>query len=195
MLFVYLARHGETDWNAQGKIQGHTDIPLNEAGRDQAVALADQLAGVGLGAVASSDLSRARETAAIVAKALELRKPVEEPALRERQLGVFEGLTRAELIARHPREWEAYKRDHANTPPDGEPYDAFLERILGGVRRLTRKLARPDKPALIVAHGGVLKAIIVATLDAPALVTVPNGALYRFSLDGERLRRSPGQKK
>ncbi|MEZ0230594.1 MAG: histidine phosphatase family protein [Planctomycetota bacterium] len=191
MLFVYLARHGETSWNAEGKIQGHTDIPLNEAGRDQANALADQLASKNLAAVGTSDLSRARETAAIVAKALGLKPPVEEPLLRERQLGVFEGLTRAQLIERWPREWEAYKRDHANTPPEGEPYAAFLERILTGARRLTRKLARPDRPALIVAHGGVLKALIVATLDAPALVTVPNGALYRFSLEGERLLRAP----
>jgi len=191
MLLVYLARHGETEWNARGRIQGHTDVPLNEAGRDQARALAEQLAGEALAAVGSSDLARARETAAIVAEALGLRAPAEEPLLRERGLGVFEGLTREELSERFPREWAAYKRDHANTPPEGEPYPDFVARITKGVKRLGRRIARDEKPVLLVTHGGVLKALILATLETPALVTVPNGALFRFTLDGQVLRRVP----
>ena len=110
-------------------------------------------------------------------------------ALRERGLGVFEGLTREQLGVRFPEEWGAYKQDNANTPPEGEPYDSFLERITGAVRRLTERLARPRKPALIVTHGGVLKALVLASLDAPALVAVPNGAVFRFALEKGRLRR------
>src|SRR5947209_803921 len=182
MLLVYLARHGETEWNATGRFQGHTDTPLNEAGRDQARALAEQLDGK-IGAVAASDLARARETAEIVARALRLKAPVVEPALRERGLGVFEGLTRDEIARRFPGEWEAYRRDHANAPPEGEPWSAFIERATGAVRRLAGRLARGERPALLVTHGGVVKALLLASLDAPALVTVPNGALYRFALD------------
>jgi probable phosphoglycerate mutase len=191
MLFVYLARHGETDWNAKRRIQGHTDVPLNEAGRDQARALVELLAKRKVGAVASSDLLRAKETASIVATALELGEPLLEKDLRERGLGVFEGLTREQLTTRFPREWEAYKRDNANTPPEGEPWPEFLDRIQGAVRRLARKLAK-KQPAFVVTHGGVIKALLLASLDSPALITVPNGALFRFALDGEKLRRSPG---
>jgi probable phosphoglycerate mutase len=191
MLVVYLARHGETEWNAAGRIQGHTDTPLNEAGRDQARGIAEKLQKKNVGAVAASDLTRARETAEIVAKGLRLAKPSIDTGLRERQLGAFEGLTREELRERFPVEWDAYKRDHANTPPGGEPWDSFFERITGCVRGLATRLARKDRPALIVTHGGVLKALVLASLETPALVTVPNGALYRFAVEKTRLRLAP----
>ena len=191
MLVVYLARHGETEWNAAGRIQGHTDTPLNEAGRDQARGMLEKLRTKKIGAVVASDLTRARETAEIVARGLKLASPAVDTGLRERQLGAFEGLTRAELRERFPAEWDAYKRDHANTPPGGEPWEAFLERISGCVHRLAARLARKDRPALIVTHGGVLKALVIASLETPALVTVPNGALYRFSAEKTRLRLAP----
>lgn len=191
MLVVYLARHGETEWNAAGRIQGHTDTPLNEAGRDQARGIAEKLQKKNVGAVVASDLARARETAEIVARGLKLASPAVDTGLRERQLGAFEGLTRAELRERFPAEWDAYKRDHANTPPGGEPWEEFFERISGCVRKLAARLAREDRRALIVTHGGVLKALVIASLETPALVTVPNGALYRFSAEKTRLRLAP----
>jgi probable phosphoglycerate mutase len=189
MLLVYLARHGETAWNAAGRIQGHTDEPLNEAGRDQARELGRELASRGIAAVASSDLARARETAEIVARTLGLEPPVIEPALRERGLGVFEGLTREELAERWPTEWESYRRDGVDAPPEGEPYAAFFERITGGVRRLARRLSRPERPAVLVTHGGVMKALVLASAGTRALVTIPNGALFRFAVEEGRLRR------
>ncbi|HZV02325.1 MAG TPA: histidine phosphatase family protein [Planctomycetota bacterium] len=191
MLLVYLARHGETDWNAQGRIQGHTDVPLNEAGRDQALALAQSLARKDVAGVGASDLSRARDTARIVARTLGLEAPLSTSALRERGLGTFEGLTRAELERRHAKAWALYKQDPANTPPGGEPYDHFMERVQRGVSLLAKKLARRKRPALVVTHGGVLKALLLASLEAPTLVTVPNGAVFRFSVERGKVRRAP----
>jgi broad specificity phosphatase PhoE len=87
---LLLVRHGETDWNAEGRLQGHTDMPLNDLGRRQARALADELAGDGIEAVYSSDLARASETAEIVAERLGLPVGL-DPDLREKDWGTWEG--------------------------------------------------------------------------------------------------------
>src|ERR1041384_7698678 len=85
---LFLVRHGETEWNAIGRLQGHTDIPLNARGREQAIAIARDLANEGIGAVITSDLARARETGAIVCEQLGLAPPRVLPLLRERAFGV-----------------------------------------------------------------------------------------------------------
>ena len=95
MTALLLVRHGETDWNADGRLQGHTDRPLSEFGRRQARQLAQELADENLDAIYASDLSRARETAEIVGKRLELAV-VLDPALREKDWGSWEGLTAVE---------------------------------------------------------------------------------------------------
>src|SRR5262252_2076150 len=92
MTTLLLVRHGETDWNAEGRLQGHTDRPLSDFGRRQARALADELAGDSIVAVYASDLSRARETAEIVAAQLGLEVAL-DPRLREKDWGTWEGLT------------------------------------------------------------------------------------------------------
>ena len=99
---ILLARHGETSWNAIGRLQGHTDIELNEVGRDQALRLAQRLASAGVSEVWTSDLARARQTGEIVAAKLGLATPQVDRELRERHFGVFEGLTRDECQAQHP---------------------------------------------------------------------------------------------
>ena len=101
MTRILLARHGETDWNRIGRWQGHADPPLNEAGREQAAALAERLAGDGIAAIYSSDLRRASATARTVGKQLGLAV-VEDPALREIDVGSWSGLTRAEVAERFP---------------------------------------------------------------------------------------------
>ncbi|TMQ05877.1 MAG: histidine phosphatase family protein, partial [Deltaproteobacteria bacterium] len=88
---ILLARHGQTSWNALGRLQGHTDIELNDVGREQARELAARLASAELTAVWASDLARARQTGEIVAAALGLAPPTVDPDLRERHYGVFEG--------------------------------------------------------------------------------------------------------
>ena len=102
MTTILLARHGETDWNLERRVQGHTDRPLNESGRAQALALADRLSTESLDAVYSSDLARARETAAVIAARHGL-DVIETSDLREKDFGSWEGMTDTEIMARFPQ--------------------------------------------------------------------------------------------
>ena len=115
---ILLARHGQTSWNALGKLQGHTDVELNEVGREQARALAAKLASAELTAVWTSDLSRARQTGEIVAAALGLAAPAVDPELRERHYGVFEGLSRDECATQHPEAWQDWTAQKGAPPGD-----------------------------------------------------------------------------
>src|SRR5581483_1732760 len=103
---LYVARHGETDWNAAGRLQGHTDIPLNETGRAQARALAAALRARALAGGVTSDLCRARETGEIVAVELAVPLAYADHELRERAFGKFEGLTRHECASQYPEQWK-----------------------------------------------------------------------------------------
>ena len=150
MATILLARHGETDWNLARRVQGHSDRPLNETGREQATELAARLARERLTAIYSSDLVRAHETARIVAARLGLGVTV-EPDLRERDFGTWEGLTDDEIRSRFPEagagEWG-----------DAETREEMAHRVLGAFRRIA---ARHDgERVLIVAHGGPLRALL-----------------------------------
>jgi broad specificity phosphatase PhoE len=156
---IFFARHGETDWNAAGRWQGQTDVPLNEVGRAQARALGVRMRGEGIRALGSSDLSRARETAAIVGEGVGIEPSFVEPAFRERAYGIFEGLTREECVARYPREWRAFE-DDPRTPPDGvESLAVVTERMLVGLHRL---IARREDRLLVVSHGRAIRSIVTA---------------------------------
>ncbi len=186
---LLLARHGETDWNVAGRWQGHTDVPLNATGRAQAAALAERLRREGIEAVAASDLSRARHTAEIVAGALGVPLARVDPDLREQRYGWFEGLTLAECEARYPAEWARYVADRQAGPPGGESRAAVLERV---VRAVQATAAQLSGPALLVTHGGALRALLAA-FPAPngAAATagadrIPNGGLVRVSLAAGR---------
>ncbi|MBI3763708.1 MAG: histidine phosphatase family protein, partial [Chloroflexi bacterium] len=110
MTRLWLIRHGETDWNVEGRWQGQTDPPLNESGRAQAEALAAQLAGIRIEAIYSSDLQRAHTTARIIARGLGL--PVRLDARwREIDQGEWEGLLVTEVAARYPDELAARRSD------------------------------------------------------------------------------------
>lgn len=145
MTTLLLARHGETDWNRELRIQGSSDIELNELGRRQAQLLAQELTDVELDAIYASDLRRARATAAAVAAAhgLEVRL---DPRLRERSFGSWEGLTREDI---------------AEFPPgsrhDGESDEAVRERMLAAVAEIAA--AHPGEQVLIVSHGGALNTL------------------------------------
>lgn len=155
---LLLTRHGETDWNTARRIQGWSDIPLNERGREQARRLAQRLAGEELAAIYASDLDRCLETAAIVRGSRPLPLRVTE-ALRELCYGSLEGLTWDELIAQGREEWlRRWNAGQAEAPPGGEALadawaraDRFLSCIL---------LRHPGETVLVVTHGGLLRLLI-----------------------------------
>ena len=140
---LVLARHGETDWNREHRLQGWADPPLNELGREQALELAAALDGERFDVVYSSDLQRASETARIVASRLGLGPVVEDPSLREVDLGSWSGRLRDEIADRQR--------------PDGETREQHRERVVAGVLRLAA--AHPGETLLIVSHGGSLRAL------------------------------------
>lgn len=172
-----IVRHGETDWNAQRRIQGQIDIPLNATGRQQAEATAKGLLGLPFAAIYSSDLQRAHDTAAAAAALLQL--PVRpEPGLRERHYGEFQGLTQDEIKAR--ADYERYiNRDTGFAFGNGESLAGFAERIKRTVNDLAQRHA--GESLLIFAHGGVLDVIYrIAThrpLETARDFPIPNAAL------------------
>jgi broad specificity phosphatase PhoE len=179
---VYVARHGETDWNAAQRWQGHTDVPLNETGRGQARALAEVLRGEALAGAVASDLSRASETARIVAEALGVPMVHEDPDLRERAYGIFEGLDRLACELKQTKHWRAWL-DRREPPPGAESDESLRARVVAGMERVARDVARDDAPALVVTHGGSLRAFVLAvTGTMPAFVK--NAAVWRVMWDG-----------
>lgn len=153
---LVIMRHGETDWNASVRMQGHRDIPLNEAGMAQAAAAAPSLAALGLNVIVSSDLQRARVTADIVAAPMGL--PVRtDPRLRETSLGEWEGLSRDEVQARWPGQWEQWRHRGARlAPPGGESRLQVSVRASAVVEELD---SAGHESALLVAHGGLIVAL------------------------------------
>src|SRR5204862_5822761 len=147
MTALLLVRHGETDWNAEGRLQGQTDRPLSDYGRRQARQLAEELANEELEAIYSSDLARARETAEIVGERLGL--PVElDPDLREKDWGTWEGLTSVE-------------RDRVEFV--GESTGAHRERILAALRQISER--HPGEARiLVVTHGGSMRRVQTAAM-------------------------------
>ena len=154
---ILAIRHGETAWNVDGRLQGHRDIPLGDTGRVQARRLARALAGRGdIDAIVSSDLSRALETARIVAEAQGL--PVTtDIGLRERCFGDFEGRTFAEVSAAWPPEAERWRRRDPDWSPPGEQAESLLrfqERVTHAVQALAAQ--NIGKQLALFTHGGVL---------------------------------------
>ena len=168
MTTLLLVRHGETDWNADGRLQGQTDRPLSDFGRGQARQLADALADEELEVIYSSDLARARETAEIVGERVGL-PVVLDPDLREKDWGTWEGLT-------------AVERDRVEFA--GESTEAHQERMLRALRRISER--HPGhRRILVVTHGGSMRRVQTAALGwaLPVvencgrwLCTVENGA-------------------
>jgi len=190
---ILLIRHGETAWNAERRLQGHLDIPLNPEGERQAGLLAAALAAAPLDVLVSSDLMRARQTAQAIAdlRGMPLRI---EPGLRERCYGGFEGLLYSEIEERFPREFAAWQaRDvDAALPPGanrGETFRAFFERATGAI--LALGAAHPGKTLALVAHGGVLECAYRLArglpLETPRDFKVFNASVNRFVLEDGKL--------
>jgi broad specificity phosphatase PhoE len=153
LLFV---RHGETDWNAEGRLQGQTDRPLSDYGRRQAQQLAGGLESEEIEAIYSSDLSRARETAEIVGERLGLTVEL-DPDLREKDWGTWEGLT-------------ALERDRVEFV--GESTEEHQERMLRALRRISERHPG-ERRVLVVTHGGSMRRVQTAAMGM-ALPVVEN---------------------
>ena len=172
MTELIVVRHGETDWNRDGRYQGHADPPLNETGRGQAERLAEQLAGEPIEAVYSSDLRRASDTAEIVGARIGL--PVKrEPGLREIDVGSWQGLTKAQIDVR---------------PWDGETYEHHSERVTHALREIAAR--HPDGRVLVVSHGGSLRRVQEAVLGKP-LPVVQHCTIWTCSLENGDLLTNP----
>ncbi len=152
---VLLIRHGESTWNAAGRWQGWGDPPLSARGREQATILAGRLADRAVSRLVSSDLSRAVQTAEILAEALGVRLEL-DPRLRERDLGCWAGLTEAEIRAAHPEELDRLRaRDPAVRPGGGESHDAFRMRVAPALVAAARGSAAGT--IAVVTHLGVIR--------------------------------------
>lgn len=184
---IVAVRHGRTAWNAEQRLQGHLDVPLDALGRAQAVRLAAALAEEGLAAIYSSDLRRAHDTAAPLAAATGL--PVgTDPALRERSFGRLEGATYAEIERDWPEDalrWR--RRDPDFGPGGGESLNAFYARTVAAVGAIAARHA--GEAIAVFAHGGVLDCLYRAAtrmdLRAPRSWQLGNAAINRLLHHGE----------
>jgi broad specificity phosphatase PhoE len=172
---IYLARHGETDDNARRVVQGWIDTPLNDRGREQARDLAAQVKDLGLGAIWTSHLARAAETARIVGDALGIEPRVDE-RLAESRRGSWEGRALDEIEQDEPDAWAAWKRGGPDFrfPGGGESLAEHQARVLAVIEAIRAG----DQPALVVAHGGTIRCAICANhpsgLGAFWSIPVPN---------------------
>jgi 2,3-bisphosphoglycerate-dependent phosphoglycerate mutase len=158
MTQAYMIRHGATDWNAEHRWQGQTDVPLNEAGRAQAHALGEAFRGVEIDCVYSSDLSRARDTAAAVARSLGAPHRVDD-LLRERSFGLWDGLTTSEIKEQYPDRFASYCEHRATeTPPEGETWSELVARTTGAIDRIASD--NQGGRVAIVAHAGPIRAFV-----------------------------------
>jgi len=172
---LIVVRHGETDWNRDGRYQGHADPPLNDAGREQARELARALADQPLDVAYTSDLRRAAETAGIIVDGREV-KLVEDSGLREIDVGSWSGLTRAEIEERFPGADEH----------DGESRDDHLARVLAAVLKIARR--HPGERVLIVSHGGSIGTLRRHALQVESVPRVENCTVYRLAFEDGSLR-------
>ena len=172
---VYIVRHGETEWNAQGRIQGHSDIPLSDNGRAQAQSVARRLSGIPFSVAYASDLSRTHETAQIIlgdtATALHTT-----PQLREYSKGVFEGLTVDEYARQYPDQYQGSLQNDLDFAPTGG--ETIRETSIRMSRFVDETLQNhQDETTLVVGHGGSLRSLIVA------LLALPLEANWKFVMD------------
>lgn len=179
---LIIIRHGETAWNLDTRIQGHTDIPLNDKGLWQARRTGLALRDEGIDLIYSSDLRRAADTARAIAEACTV--PLRfDTALRERHFGRFEGLTHDEISAQWPEEARRWRqRDPRYGPEGGEALEVFYARVVAAGRRLA--FAHPGQTVALVAHGGVLDCFYRAAthvgLEAPRSWQIANASVNRL---------------
>ncbi len=178
----FLVRHGETEWNRLGRAQGHADPPLNEQGHAQARKAAERLAGTSFQAVYASDLQRALDTVKPIIGGSRRNRVVTLPGLREKDFGEWEGLTHQEVESRYPLLYERmFDEGPAFAPPGGESDQSLFDRVAATVGGIREDHSETHGNILVVAHGGTLRALIVA------LVGLPASSMWRFRLSNAGL--------
>ena len=185
---ICLVRHGETEWNAERRIQGQIDIGLNANGLKQAEAAGRWLKRAGISALYSSDLKRAWTTAETIGRALGL-VPVPVPEMRERRYGVFEGLTYVEAQARYPEGYGAFEGRNADYAFEtGESLKEMFARVTGKLQSIAA--VHPGECLVVVLHGGVLDVINRFVRGNPLEMhrdfLIPNAGINWVSVTGGR---------
>ena len=174
-LSLVFVRHGSSTWNDEGRIQGQLDPPLSEKGREQALKLGVRFRDTPLEGFYSSDLLRARETAAAIGAQIG-REPELLPELREVALGEWEGLQREEIVARYPEQWTRWiERPSWDIVPGGEGTAAFEGRVGAAIEEMVRR--HPAGRILIVTHGGVIQVALLRVVGRSS-----NG-LFPFTIE------------
>jgi probable phosphoglycerate mutase len=179
-----LVRHGETAWNAEHRVQGQLDVPLNDVGQRQALAVAEALRGESFDALYSSDLQRVRQTAAPAAAQLGM-EPVLDAALRERHYGIFQTLTYAEVKVRYAEDYARFaRRDPEYAFRTGESLRAFAERSVAAIRAIAER--HSGQSVLVFTHGGVLDEVYRhiggLAVGAPRDFGIPNCGINRLEI-------------
>lgn len=186
MTKLTLIRHGETDWNAKRRIQGQLDAPLNEVGRAQAEAIGLRYRDETVDVLISSDLSRARQTMEPIANACGL-EVLHDSRLRERNLGVLEGLFYEEAQNKMPQVLDVFRSRQIDTPIDGgESLREFAQRVTAFLTETAETYG--GKHIVAVTHGGVVDIACRhangSSLDAPRDFPIHNTSVSNFHVDG-----------
>jgi probable phosphoglycerate mutase len=175
MTRLCLVRHGQTDWNLEGRYHGQSDVPLNQHGREQARQLAQQLLGQIFAAIYASDLWRARETAEIIAQVLHLAVNL-DVRLREINQGAWEGQLVEAIKEQYIGLWRERARDPGNVrPPGGETVGEVAERVYAALDDIVK--ANPEGPVLVCSHGLALATVICRVQN------IPTGQAYNIIPD------------
>jgi probable phosphoglycerate mutase len=179
---LLIVRHGETQANLDGRWQGHGDSPLTERGTAQAQAIARRLRACSFDALYSSDLGRAHQTAQVIAERTG-HAILLDPCLRERHLGIFQGLTKAGIAARYPEEWHAYRIEGPDyVIPGGESARQCFQRAIARLEAIAH--SHPGQSVVVVTHGGVLNGLfrhaLRLSLIQPRRFQIQNASLNVF---------------
>ena len=176
---LLLIRHAQTEWNIQRRFQGHGDSPITEEGQEQLQRLKSRLAGLEFDVVYSSDLRRTMETS----KMLSGKQRVEEPRLRERGVGILEGLNVEQIMAEHAEAFRAFRSgDKDHQIEGGESLQIALNRAWTFLEEMPEK--HPGAELAAVSHAGLIrlicKQILGLALDAPNFFQIPNTSLTQL---------------
>lgn len=160
-----LIRHGETDWNIEGRWQGQADVPLNSRGREQAAKLAQTLTGMDISIIYASDLSRTVETASILARSLNVELRL-DARLREIHQGEWQGVLSSEIQKKYADEFRR-RRDNPMSvaPPGGETASQVMERVAAAIEDI--RLSHPEETVAIVSHGFAIACLLIRYKNIP----------------------------